>query len=271
MRDPPLLSPPVTHRIGNWCEESVLREEQLKSFLTKYNSGNLGMQRAQMKKMMALQQVPLATKFEFGQNVMIKNIGTEGYLSVDLPETYPDNVTESDIFHLTTSDGVKSVDGKTIPTARSTMKLVPIDAYSRIGLTDAVPRYGERFYIVISDSLVEKPMYLCSVNKNISQSSRRLNNQPAYFSFKKGPSAEWQIIHPDTSISMELEGTPIGTPAYLIHPLTLAGLGSEKGTRTMIRNDFGVEWDVDLDKVRGSLTKFREAKWSRWVFEIDTK
>ncbi|KAI9328699.1 hypothetical protein BDR26DRAFT_42565 [Obelidium mucronatum] len=73
MRAPPLLSPPVTHRIGNWCEESVLREEQLKDFLTKCNNGTLGIQRVQMKKMMALQQVPLAKKFEFGQNVMIKH------------------------------------------------------------------------------------------------------------------------------------------------------------------------------------------------------
>ncbi|KAJ3027906.1 UNVERIFIED_CONTAM: hypothetical protein HDU68_002872, partial [Siphonaria sp. JEL0065] len=210
MRAPPLLSPPVTHRIGNWCEESVLREEQLKDFLKKCNNGTLGIQRVQMKKLMALQQVPLAKKFEFGQNVMIKNIGTNGYLSVDLPDSYPDNVTESDIFHLTTAEGVKSPDGiRIIPTARSTMKLVPIDAYNQIGLSDPTPRYGEKFYIVLSDAVVEKPMYLCSVHKNITQSSRRLHNQPAYLSFQKSSFAEWQIVHPDTSISMEMEGQPV--------------------------------------------------------------
>ncbi|KAJ3280292.1 hypothetical protein HDU79_011839, partial [Rhizoclosmatium sp. JEL0117] len=237
MRDRGILSPEVTHRIGNWCEESVLREEQLKGFLEKLNAGTLLTQRHALKMQMALQPTgPLSKTFQFHQPCMIKNTGTNGYLSIDLPDTFPDNVTESDVFHVTTAEPVRDGHGKIVPTARSTMTLVPIDAYERIGLTDSTIRFGEKFHVQISGALVEKPMYLCSVHKNISQQSRKLKNQPAYLSFKKNAFAEWQIMHPDTSIALEMEGkpVPVNTPFYIYHPLTGAGLRSESGARTRI-------------------------------------
>ncbi|KAJ3205752.1 hypothetical protein HDU82_004979 [Entophlyctis luteolus] len=189
--------------------------------------------------MMALQRLPLAEKFQFGDNVMIKNAGTNGYLSVDLPDTYPENVSESDVFHLTTA----TADSKTKihPSARNVMKLVPVDRYARIGFVDQIPRYGEKFYIVASDALVDKPLYLCSEQKNFARSSRKLRLQAAYLCFHKDSRAEWQIIYPDPELSLEMEGqpVPVGEPVIIHHPLTGVSLGSEASSKTMIRDSLG--------------------------------
>ncbi|KAJ3135942.1 hypothetical protein HK100_002255 [Physocladia obscura] len=107
---------------------------------------------------MALQETPLSTKFEFGQNIMIKNAGTDGYLSVDLSDKFPEHVTESDIFYVTTAIGALDANKKVIATARSTMKLLPADVYTEVGLRDLIPRYGQKIYIVVSDALFEKPV-----------------------------------------------------------------------------------------------------------------
>ncbi|KAJ3240573.1 hypothetical protein HDU78_002240 [Chytriomyces hyalinus] len=263
MRTPSLLNAPVTNRLGNWFEESVLREGQLKDFIAKADSGTLGIQRHEMKMMLALQEVRLPEKFMFGENVMIKNLGTNGYLSVDLPDTFPNNVTIADEYYVTTANNLKRRDGgKPVAAARSSFKLVPIDEYGLVGMSDMTPRYGMKIYIVSSDALIEKPMFLWSVPKNTAQKSRKLKYQMAFLSFEKGACAEWQIVYPDRSMRLEMEGQPVQaeSPVIIQHQMTQNELGSELGTPSLIRNDFGVEYDVDLYRHRGGI-------WSRWEFE----
>ncbi|KAJ3404061.1 hypothetical protein HDU80_003355 [Chytriomyces hyalinus] len=264
MRTPSLLNAPVTNRLGNWFEESVLREGQLKDFIAKADSGTLGIQRHEMKMMLALQEVRLPEKFMFGENVMIKNLGTNGYLSVDLPDTFPNNVTLADEYYVTTANNLKRRDGgKPVAAARSSFKLVPIDEYGLVGMSDMTPRYGMKIYIVSSDALIEKPMFLWSVPKNTAQKSRKLKYQMAFLSFEKGACAEWQIVYPDRSMRLEMEGQPVqaGSPVIIQHQMTQNELGSELGAPSLIRNDFGVEYDVDLYRHRGGI-------WSRWEFEV---
>ncbi|KAJ3109646.1 hypothetical protein HDU97_003122 [Phlyctochytrium planicorne] len=145
-----VVPPPfVKHRIGNWCEESVLKESQLREFLDKSSRGLLKIERANLRLETATQKVELAKSLVFGGNVMIKNCSTGGYLAVDVPENYPEEIYESDVFSLTTS-----VDSKT-PSARNSFRLEPLEDYKIPG--ESTPRYAQRFYIVVSDALVEKP------------------------------------------------------------------------------------------------------------------
>ncbi|KAI8621244.1 hypothetical protein BC830DRAFT_1095390 [Chytriomyces sp. MP71] len=264
MKTPALIPPAVTHRIGNWCEETVLREEHLKDFLAKHASGSLGIQRHELKMALALQPVTLPPAFRFHESVMIKNLGTQGYLSVDLPDTFPNHITTADVFHLTTSQPQKVAEGiAVVPTARQVFRIVPVDEYAHVGFMGATPRYGIKCYIQICDALVERPMYLTSVAENISQRSRKLKYQCAYLTFEKSSNAEWVFVYPERTMRMEMEGQPIedGAPVIIQHLMTQNALGSESGTPSLIRNDFGVEYDVDLYRHRPGI-------WSRWTFEV---
>ncbi|KAJ3208292.1 hypothetical protein HDU67_006914 [Dinochytrium kinnereticum] len=146
-----VVPPPfVKHRIGNWCEESVLKESQLKEFLDKSSKGLLKIERATLRLETATQKVvPLSPSLTFGANIMIKNVSTDGYLAVDVPDNYPESIYETDIFSLTTSTETK------LATARTCFRLEPVDEYRIEG--DEVMRYSQKFYIVACSSLVERP------------------------------------------------------------------------------------------------------------------
>jgi hypothetical protein len=71
---------------------------------------------------------------------------------VDLPDEYPGMVLENDEFPLTTTGS------ESAPTARTCFKFQPIAAYANLGTKDKLLRYGQKFYIVASDLLVNKPV-----------------------------------------------------------------------------------------------------------------
>ncbi|KAJ3310518.1 hypothetical protein HDU76_003348 [Blyttiomyces sp. JEL0837] len=249
----------VTHRIGNWCEEAVLREQCLKDFAQKIQTGSLSTQKVQMKLITALQPVTLSNELRFGQNIMIKSVATSGHMVVDVPNNYPERILETDIFQLNTTEN------ECPPTARSSFTLEPADSYSSWGSVDDRPRYGQKFHIVVSDLLVEKPMYLCSETKTFVSYSRRSKEQQAFLSFHKDNRAVWQILFTDPHLQLEMEGevVPVNTPVIIQHSLTGNYLGSEASLRSMIRNDFGVEWEVDC------FTRKLEPLCNRWVFEVN--
>jgi hypothetical protein len=77
-----------------------------------------------------------------------QNLATNGFLAVDVPDNYPEKIYETDVFTLSTTSNSS-------PTARSTFTLQPLEKYGGFGST---PLYGQKFYIVVNDALVEKPV-----------------------------------------------------------------------------------------------------------------
>ncbi|KAI8835331.1 hypothetical protein BC829DRAFT_62313 [Chytridium lagenaria] len=259
-----VVPPPfVKHRVGNWCEESVLKESQLREFLDKSSRGLLKIERATLRLDTATQQVPLSSKLEYNANIMIKNISTKGFLSVDVPDNYPESIFETDVFSLTTSSETKT------STARTCFRLEPVDEYRIPG--DTTIRYAQKFYIIASSALVDKPMYLCSEAKSFVSFAKKSKNQQAFLSFKKDNRSVWQIIYEEPKLRLESEGTPIelNTPVVIQHCLTGSCLGSTQTDKTLIRNNFGVEWEVDCHSHRDFGTR-KEQSPNHWVLCISS-
>jgi hypothetical protein len=66
------IPPKVTRRVGNWCEESVLRQEKLKAFMTKIETGEMAFKRRETRIKLVNEPRTLGKSMEFQKNVMIK-------------------------------------------------------------------------------------------------------------------------------------------------------------------------------------------------------
>ncbi|KAI9197505.1 uncharacterized protein BJ171DRAFT_221809 [Polychytrium aggregatum] len=229
----------VPHRIGNWCEEMVLKENQLREFLGKSTRNELICQRVERRIRGSRRPVKLSDVMEYDQNIMLKNLHTEGFLSIDVPDNYPDSVTNQDTFNLTTS----LVEG--VPVARNCFRFLLKDEY-RTGNPeeDKKLRYGQKFYLVLNREFVQGEMYLSSTLKTLSSFSKYGKQQPAYVSFHKSNAALWKIDCIDPNIRFEMEGQLIepGSPVLITHCVTGQHLSSDP--RHIVRNDFSVEWEA---------------------------
>ncbi|KAI9332890.1 hypothetical protein DFJ73DRAFT_53868 [Zopfochytrium polystomum] len=243
---------PPPYRIGNWCEETFLQGARLSEFLQKARSGSLEIQKTELRLGAAQQDVDLSDSVRFGAPLMLKNLGTGCHLAVDVPNTYPEQILETDTFPLTTTARYVP------PTARTVFSLVPVDPF------DEIPRYGQKLGVVASAALVDRPMFLGSEFKSFASFASKSKEQQAYLSFRQDNRSSWRIVFTDPHMQPEMEGQPVeaDTPFLLQHCLTGSFLSSESSSKTMIRNDFGVEWEVDCH------TRKLAPLCNRWMIQV---
>ncbi|KAJ3192991.1 hypothetical protein HK101_005609 [Irineochytrium annulatum] len=207
---------------------------KLLEFVDKSKRGLLGFEQANLRVQTATTKVDLSPRLEFGVNIMLLNLSTKGFLAVDVPDNYPAAVFDTDVFPLATTRETA------FPCARTCFRLEPLEIYRVEG--DVTPRYAQKFYLVASDALAEKPMYLGSEFKSFVSYAKRSKNQQAFLSFHKDKRSIWQFVYEEPKLRLESEGTPVEDN----------------------RNNFGVECEVDCHTHRDFGTR-RELAHNHWV------
>ncbi|TPX57296.1 hypothetical protein SpCBS45565_g08241 [Spizellomyces sp. 'palustris'] len=249
----------VPHRTGNWTEESVLREEKMRAFLTNYEKGMSNVKKGERRAKTARKEQILSHKLVYDANIMLKNGHTQSHLSADIPDSFPDNITPSTTLALTTCAT------ETSPTARSCFQLVKLDAHGNTG--ESVPRFGERFYMVVTSDLVDAPMYLTSEPKSFLYYAKLSKDQAVYLTFNRDYRSVWQFDFPDPNFRLEMEGQDVApnTPVLIKHCNTGNYLSSDK--KYGLRTDFGVEWEVACHTYKDYGTRL-ELDQNHWLLRV---
>ncbi|KAI8927713.1 hypothetical protein BC831DRAFT_412608 [Entophlyctis helioformis] len=242
-----LLPKKVSRRVGNWCEETVLREEKLREFLAKIESGDASFKRRDRRLELANMPTPLSRTLLFNENILIQSLHTRGFVAVDVPTHFPALVHE-DILPATATSDVDFQNTK----ARTIFRLI---RKTDLGPGfDTRPRWGEKFYIAVYLPEVPHPLFLASdLRTPIVQNGIR--RQRTYLTFTQDYNAVWQFEWLDKSLRMEMEGRVVQpfTPGLLMHSQTGNCLSTD--TDAFVRNEFGVEWRLDCHSHRDNCTR----------------
>ncbi|KAJ3305889.1 hypothetical protein HDV03_000731 [Kappamyces sp. JEL0829] len=188
----------VSRRLGNWCEESILREEKLREFLAKVESGQVEFKRKEKR-------IEIANH---------PSTFTNGYLAAVLPEQYP-NVSKDEQIEVVTSSTQDPREGK----ARSCFVL---ERFEETGAVDQHVRWGEKVYVSIRLPGLEMPLYLSS--EPVNPSAHRLNStqQHVFLSFQKCAKALWKFEWGNPEYRLEMDGRIIepNVDGLLVHVQT---------------------------------------------------
>ncbi|KAJ3015121.1 hypothetical protein HKX48_004772 [Thoreauomyces humboldtii] len=243
----------VSHRIGNWTEESILREEKLKEFLAKYDRGASAVAQNERRLQLARREEQLSSSRTFNAPLMFRNADTEMLLALDIPDSYPDGISDDESFTLTTAPERRAV-------ARCCWRVQPYTRAAGSGDPELV--FGAKVYITLT-GMTERPLYLTSETKSFTRITKVSKSQDAYASFHKDYRSVWQIEYPDPSIRPEMEGSRIdpGTAVILRHCQTGSALSSDSAYT--IRNDFGMEHEVacHLNRDNGTRVELAQNRW----------
>jgi hypothetical protein len=165
---------------------------------------------------------------EYGGNLMIRSIFTNGFLAAIPPLHYP-KCSKTDRLEVSTSNAQDPRD----PKIRSTFVLER--AYDS-NMPDKIIRFGEKFHISIQlPGLLEK-CYLVSEPNNLTNQRWGPNTQVVYLSFEKSPQSLWKFEWPDSEYRLENEFRPVeaGNLGILVHVHTGAWLSASNGPQTQI-------------------------------------
>ncbi|KAI8917130.1 hypothetical protein DFJ77DRAFT_547948 [Powellomyces hirtus] len=243
----------VPHRIGNWTEESVLREEQLKDFLQKYERGVSSVAQNERRLRIARREEFLSGMCAYSAPLMLRNLHSDTLLALDVPPSFPDNVNEKDLYSMTTADEQR-------PVARCCWRMVPYD-HGRHGNSGGLV-YGAKVYIIMT-GVLEQPMFLASDIKSFATIAKLSKHQAAYTTFERDYRSVWQIEYADPGMRPEMEGADLqaNTPIILRHCKTGSCLSSD--TAFTVRNDFGMEHEVACHtyKDHGSRVELDQNRW----------
>ncbi|KAJ8327187.1 hypothetical protein QVD99_004961 [Batrachochytrium dendrobatidis] len=231
----------VSRRVGNWCEESMLREEKLREFREKIEKGDMGFMKRQRRAEILDQPVALSSTLLFGENMTIKSMFSKGFLTVNTPECYPD-LSSKNALPATVSlkDQMDGLDSKARMCFRLERKIDLGPGY------DKQPRWGEHIYITIHLPQINAPLYLASKMRSMAD-FKSAEKQQCYFSFDGDSNAVWKYEWSDAEYRMEMEGTIIepGTVGVITHLHT--GRQLYVDSSSVLRGDFGTEWNVNCE------------------------
>lgn len=140
----------LARRLGNWCEESILREEKLAAFLKKVDGGKAEFMRKDKRIEIANIPTTVSEDYHYGTCVMLKSSFTNNHLAAVLPESFPE-VSQSEEVEVATAINQNPQEGK----ARSCFIFEKFDENNA---PDDRLRYGDKFYIFINLPGLDKPV-----------------------------------------------------------------------------------------------------------------
>mmetsp|Transcript_125932 Transcript_125932/g.352612 ORF Transcript_125932/g.352612 Transcript_125932/m.352612 type:complete len:290 (+) Transcript_125932:90-959(+) len=224
-------------RIGNWSEDQELEELRLKDFLAQKESGQLKVTAKQRQLEECLQPAELSDSpdgyLRWGQSVMMLNHQAKGWLSVN---PYDEVTKTSEAFIMTTS-------AMSNPTVRNVFILDRVD--DQDGYDDDVIHYGQlvRFVVPPFGSKMRRATFLHSEMVTALAAAKFSRHQEVTGLAEPSGETKWQILYPDVTVRLEMEGEPVpaGSPFVLRHVQTGSFLASDEIPYT---NIFGCENEV---------------------------
>jgi hypothetical protein len=249
-------------RIGNWYEEISLADAKVRDFKKRSESGSLNLRRLESKIMKCTQSVPHSFSVDgmlkFGDSIMLAHMDTSYVLACD---PYEDQDIGKSRFLVSSSN-------QSMPVARNVFTIVR-PTQNQMNLSDdpddTVLRYGQAFMLRCNDSLLfgeskvilDLPLYLSSIKKSTTTSTKETNRQMVFMSPDDNCDAVWICQKPsygrvgatDRYLS---EGTAVNVEDILlfVHRQTNCCLATD--SRKVEMTEFGVEYECYADRTSGS-------------------
>jgi len=223
-------------RIGNWSEDIELEEIQLKDYLKKKETGALIVTSKQKQLEESLEPKELTPSpdgcLHFSQKVMIVSHQAKGFLAAN-----PHDTVQKQFDAWTLTCGAHGT-----PCARNVFELVRAD--EKDGYADDCLHYGQNLRIMIAPfSKVGVNAYMHSEMVTALAAAKFSRHQEV--TALAAPSGEtlWQVLYPDTTVRLEMDGEPVpaGAPLVIRHVHTGSFLASDE---IPYNNIFGCENEV---------------------------
>eukprot|EP00998_Keelungia_sp_KM082_P006491 NODE_2737_length_1001_cov_370.804348_g2717_i0.p1 GENE.NODE_2737_length_1001_cov_370.804348_g2717_i0~~NODE_2737_length_1001_cov_370.804348_g2717_i0.p1 ORF type:complete len:263 (+),score=37.61 NODE_2737_length_1001_cov_370.804348_g2717_i0:88-876(+) len=202
----------------------------------------------------------------FGDTVMLQNAHSEGFLSVDLDDSFP--TPGGPKFIVTTAPAQK-------PMTRNTWTVEHIasaddEFYASRGEGNVV-HYSQKFRLVLNSKLGDTKLSLQTQPTTATDYSKVSKKQEVSVKARGTFEFVWECLYADTEYRMEMEGTPVKANQLVMlhHCQTNTPLASDKEKKYI--NDFGAECEVCCHKWPTSKTKLAatsgpELPQNRWAF-----
>ncbi|KAJ3032841.1 hypothetical protein HDV00_007036 [Rhizophlyctis rosea] len=232
----------VPHRKGNWIEESVLREQQVREYMEKARKDTAGHRHRD-----GSQQADSSSQSHHAGGTIIKNASTNGALSILGPiPSFPANPIP-----LTTSR-----------TSNTAFRLVRCTDHEQGGEGDGKVRYGERVFVLWDGG--ECPLYLYSEPKSFMLTSKVGKRQTAVLGPDADYRAVWELQWADANMRMEMEGSVVdpSKPVILRHVHTGSCLSTDPND--IIRTASGIEYEVACHSYRDFGTRKEDDPRNHW-------
>lgn len=223
-------------RIGNWSEDIELEEIKLKDYLKKKETGTLIVTSKQKQLEESLEPKALSPSpdgcLHFAQKVMLVSHQAKGFLAANPHDTVQ---KQYDAWALTCG-------ANTTPCARNVFELEradPNDGFDGDGI-----HYGQNLRIKIAPfSKVGVPAYMHSEMVTALAAAKFSRHQEVTALAAPNGETLWQVLYPDTTVRMEMEGEPVaaGSPLVIRHVHTGSFLASDE---IPYNNIFGCENEV---------------------------
>eukprot|EP00030_Apusomonadida_sp_AF-17_P004692 a511888_6.p1 GENE.a511888_6~~a511888_6.p1 ORF type:complete len:284 (-),score=79.26 a511888_6:29-838(-) len=202
--------------IGNWSEDLELEQTKLREFLDRKERGGLALDRSRA----AARQVALSVAddgcLHVGDNCMLLNECTSGFLSVDTA----DSVSAAGTKHF----GVATALSET-PAARSVFVITRAE---EVYDDDGRIRYGDKIRFGTHEALSGKPLFLHSQLVSTTSYAKKTRFQELSVTPKGSWATVWEFVHFDPLLRFEAEGrvVPANGRVVLRHCATNAALAS---------------------------------------------
>ncbi|CAD8178022.1 unnamed protein product [Paramecium octaurelia] len=224
-------------RIGNWFEEWELDETKKKDYLKNRQNGQLASIVKDTKTNFSLRLASLSFPqddyIHFGFHLMLQNLKTLGFLSIDIQERLK---IGEEAYNITTAQSTQ-------PTVRSVFVIIPYTKEPNY-YGDDVLHYGQQFRIVANPRISNnKTFYLHSLPQTPTRCAKISRKQEVCAIESDVFNAVWKLEHADPKIRFEMEGQPVRSDDTVLikHSFTQHWLASDD---IVYQNDFGREREV---------------------------
>lgn len=221
-------------RLGNWSEEWVMEQENLKDYLKNKEKGQLDTLEIGERKDRIVQ--PTSITFfpdgflRFGGQIMLYHNMNKGFLGCNLHDKISGGASEAFNVSLTKCPQ---------PTRRSTFILEKADSEYR----DDLVHYGQKILIRTHPEASPKRLLLRSLTITPTSVARVSRYQEVAVTSTELKDCVWVPEHIDHKVRFKYVGEPIkaGESVLLKHMVTGQWLGSDQ---YIVKNDFGSELEV---------------------------
>jgi len=223
-------------RIGNWSEDLELEEIKLKDYLKKKEQGSLlvNAKQKQLEECLKTQELSPSDDgvLHFGHKVMLFNHQSKGFMAAN---PYDTMTKAHEAFALTTGTNGNSC-------VRNVFELVR--AKDNDGYDDDVLHYGQNFRLKLAPfSRIQTDAYMHSEMVTGLAAAKFSRHQEVTALTTPSGETKWQLLYPDPTARLEMEGEPVaaGAPLILRHVQTGSFLASDE---IPYDNIFGRECEV---------------------------
>jgi hypothetical protein len=238
-------------KIGNWNEDTYLREEELADFLMKHHNADLGFHKTDALLKISKEPSNVSTCVEgnvtYGSSFMLINPASKTALS-SLPSIHVSAHETADDSMMCAAAPMGEADTHQ-PTRRNVFTVVPFD--EQAGAESDPVKFGDKFFLQTGHPIdKQQRLYLYSEKPHINSAASRITKQQVV---NLKPTNEglnhygavWTLVLQDPEYRLEAEGSPVpaNVEVLLKHVQSGQCLSCNHAAKAII-SEFGSEFEV---------------------------